>query len=585
MFPDKPTIYSVVATNRNKMRRENENCSPRDTASLPSSARVGGNETSPSTNRQENQGGFRSIVNPTGQLERIITGEEFPPVDGETFPAYDFDFDANRFRGGTPRSQDPGLQEAAGAGAGARSGSGADTPPRLITTRRTVENMSAPSSPTPSRRVQPYGTLTPPATPGGSARGGSVSWSSWVSDSRGMSSPREDLKGILSWGSGSDDSGDARGVLSFLYDCAGGQTTIAVEDDVSTKSASLAGSGSNIDDRTFHSAPASHASNDMMRSLAHSLNSITRGRGKYERLKDNGKHGERTGSRGEKSPCRSVPCLPFPDTDTVADSSATKDIPSLSTKSGVSPKPSHIVKKSQAIVPTDNDVLLGPDASYGSHPGNAAFGEKALEYGPWYRSMRSPRERRLVVDLLVESVRSGGHLFLERVAGGGGPWREAPREAARKEARWALTSAADGDGAPASASLSSQSWASWAEKSRSQDGAIEKLARVATDRKSRINCLNARLMEQSLECEERTRKLQDAMAERRSMEKELRKAKRQIDLLEECIEELLAATDEAKDRIFSDIDDAGARVKEKLMLESLRIGFAKCGKTKMSGME
>ena len=83
----------------------------------------------------------------------------------------------------------------------------------------------------------------------------------------------------------------------------------------------------------------------------------------------------------------------------------------------------------------DDDVLFGRGGYTNSHPGNIKFRNKALELRPWYESS-SNEEKYNISELLLESVKSEGHRFLEK--GSDGLWHEVIGNGARKKASQAL---------------------------------------------------------------------------------------------------------------------------------------------------
>lgn len=93
------------------------------------------------------------------------------------------------------------------------------------------------------------------------------------------------------------------------------------------------------------------------------------------------------------------------------------------------------IDESRAIEPTDDDVLFGRGGYTNSHPGNIKFRNKALELRPWYESS-SKEEKYNISELLLESVKSEGHRFLEK--GSDGLWHEVIGNGARKKASQAL---------------------------------------------------------------------------------------------------------------------------------------------------
>mmetsp|Transcript_30788 Transcript_30788/g.63251 ORF Transcript_30788/g.63251 Transcript_30788/m.63251 type:complete len:550 (-) Transcript_30788:176-1825(-) len=110
------------------------------------------------------------------------------------------------------------------------------------------------------------------------------------------------------------------------------------------------------------------------------------------------------------------------------------------TKSPESSKKSKKRKKrtidiSRPCEPTEQDVLFGRGGYTNTHPGNIKFREEALKLRPWYESS-SKEEKYRISDLLVESVKSEGHRFLEK--GSDGNWYEVIGNGARKKASQAL---------------------------------------------------------------------------------------------------------------------------------------------------
>ena len=90
-----------------------------------------------------------------------------------------------------------------------------------------------------------------------------------------------------------------------------------------------------------------------------------------------------------------------------------------------------------APVPTDNDVLFDSGLSTSTHPGNVKFRHKALELRSWYEQpATSKQEKQSIAELLVESVTSEGHRFLEK--GDDGIWREIAGKRVRKRASQTL---------------------------------------------------------------------------------------------------------------------------------------------------
>ncbi|KAL7461939.1 hypothetical protein ACHAXS_002348 [Conticribra weissflogii] len=94
-----------------------------------------------------------------------------------------------------------------------------------------------------------------------------------------------------------------------------------------------------------------------------------------------------------------------------------------------------IIDVSRPCEPTEHDVLFGRGGYTNTHPGNIKFREEALKLRPWYESS-SKEEKYRISDLLVESVKSEGHRFLEK--GSDGNWYEVIGNGARKKASQAL---------------------------------------------------------------------------------------------------------------------------------------------------
>lgn len=114
------------------------------------------------------------------------------------------------------------------------------------------------------------------------------------------------------------------------------------------------------------------------------------------------------------------------------------------TKSKTSPSSSTTSKKrkkkraidvANAIEPTDDDVLFGRGGYTNTHIGNIRFRKKALELRPWYESS-TKEEKFNISELLIESVKSEGHRFLEK--GKDKMWHEVMGNGARKKASQAL---------------------------------------------------------------------------------------------------------------------------------------------------
>ena len=67
----------------------------------------------------------------------------------------------------------------------------------------------------------------------------------------------------------------------------------------------------------------------------------------------------------------------------------------------------------RVVEPTDGDVLYGKGPTIHSHPGNVRFRQEALRLYEWYE-ISSKEEKEKIADVLVESVKSEGHRFLEK---------------------------------------------------------------------------------------------------------------------------------------------------------------------------
>lgn len=128
--------------------------------------------------------------------------------------------------------------------------------------------------------------------------------------------------------------------------------------------------------------------------------------------------------------------------------------PSSSTTSKKKRKKKRFIDETRAVEPNDNDVLFGRGGYTNTHLGNIKFRKRALELRPWYeQSSTSKEEKYRISDLLVESVRSEGHRFLEK--GDGGLWHEVIGNGARKKASQALRERVKGVRRPAGGNSSS----------------------------------------------------------------------------------------------------------------------------------
>lgn len=94
-----------------------------------------------------------------------------------------------------------------------------------------------------------------------------------------------------------------------------------------------------------------------------------------------------------------------------------------------------ISTKLKGVEPTDNDVLFGRGWDKKDHKGNISFLEEALKYRDWYESA-TKEEKKNISELLVESVKSRGHQFLEMDLDG--LWHEMTENEVLKMARQAL---------------------------------------------------------------------------------------------------------------------------------------------------
>jgi hypothetical protein len=99
--------------------------------------------------------------------------------------------------------------------------------------------------------------------------------------------------------------------------------------------------------------------------------------------------------------------------------------------------------ESKTIEPTDDDVLLGRGGYVNIHPGNIKFRQKALELREWYEAS-SKEEKYNISNVLIHSVMSQGHRFLEKGSDGQGLWYEVSGNGVRKKASQALRERAKG---------------------------------------------------------------------------------------------------------------------------------------------
>ena len=92
-------------------------------------------------------------------------------------------------------------------------------------------------------------------------------------------------------------------------------------------------------------------------------------------------------------------------------------------------------KELKGAEPTENDVLFGRGWDKKDHKGNINFIEEAHKYRSWYSSATKD-EKKNISELLVESVKSRGHRFLEMDLNG--LWHEMTEYEGLKVARQAL---------------------------------------------------------------------------------------------------------------------------------------------------
>ena len=134
-------------------------------------------------------------------------------------------------------------------------------------------------------------------------------------------------------------------------------------------------------------------------------------------------------------PSLSDPNISSPTTRTRS-GGATKSKPQKERKeNGRRKKPRRIIDEGRVIEPTDDDVFFGRGGYTNTHPGNIKFRNKALELRPWYEAS-TKEEKFNISQLLIESVKSEGHRFLEK--GKDGLWHEVIGNGARKKASQAL---------------------------------------------------------------------------------------------------------------------------------------------------
>jgi len=150
---------------------------------------------------------------------------------------------------------------------------------------------------------------------------------------------------------------------------------------------------------------------------------------------------------------RPAPPPPMPPTPSRNNTNVVHNLPPLTARpvaKGTSPassttsltskkkrKKKRTIDESRAVEPTDNDVLFGRGGYTNTHIGNINFRKRAMELRPWYEQASTSKEEKYrISDLLVESVKSEGHRFLEK--GEGGLWHEVIGNGARKKASQAL---------------------------------------------------------------------------------------------------------------------------------------------------
>ena len=98
--------------------------------------------------------------------------------------------------------------------------------------------------------------------------------------------------------------------------------------------------------------------------------------------------------------------------------------------------PRRLIDESRDIEPTEDDVLFGRGGQINKNPGNIRFRAKALELRAWYESCETKDEKTHISNVLLESVTSQGHRFLEKSKDG--LWHEVIGNGARKKASQAL---------------------------------------------------------------------------------------------------------------------------------------------------
>jgi len=86
--------------------------------------------------------------------------------------------------------------------------------------------------------------------------------------------------------------------------------------------------------------------------------------------------------------------------------------------------------------PSDNDVLFGRGGRINEHPGNKKFRAIVKTYKNHYNNQRSKREKRKIIDEVIDRIKNMGGNFLEK--GPSGNYIEQKREKAFKKTSQAL---------------------------------------------------------------------------------------------------------------------------------------------------
>ena len=120
------------------------------------------------------------------------------------------------------------------------------------------------------------------------------------------------------------------------------------------------------------------------------------------------------------------------------DSNVMQQLPTRASNTVVPSHANHrrLIDQSRDIEPTVDDVLFGKGGKINKNPGNIQFRAKALELRSWYESCKTNDEKTHISNVLLESVTSQGHRFLEK--GEDGLWHEVIGNGARKKASQAL---------------------------------------------------------------------------------------------------------------------------------------------------